>query len=408
MKTRIAAIFLAAAMLTGLTACADTRHAMTINGIEIRAGEYIYAQLVAAQRAAEKFREDNPDTNTSGAGFDFYAQTIEGKSFTDWVNAEAVEILKKRTAISLMFDEMGLELTPDDHKEIRDSVDRFWESSEGMEESGLNHRNRGEFFERSGITKASFTRILTYNKQEDAVFEALFAAGGTEEVTEAELRAEFAREFARHRFIFIPLKNADNEFFEEEDMEMLRELAKGYTERLNAGGDFAEIDEEHREFMKEWLAELEEDDGHEHGEDCNHDDEHVHDEDCDHDDEHVHDEDCDHDHDEEEREITEYMQKRTGTEDSMLTQEQIDFVFAIEVNKAALLEEENFLVVFQRLDVSEREDWFEDVRDVLIFDLRGDEFEERVAAKAATLKVVLNDAAIKRYKPETVARRGLL
>jgi len=104
----------------------------------------------------------------------------------------------------------------------------------------------------------------------------------------------------------------------------------------------------------------------------------------------------------------EYREKRTQDANSLLTESQHAMLFAMEIDTAEVDYGEDIILVFQRLDVAERDDWFVEVRDSLIYDLRGDEFEEKLAVRAGGLVVVLNEAAIRRYRPETVCGSGLL
>jgi hypothetical protein len=414
MKARITAIITAVSVLIGvlgMSGCADTREAMTIDGVEILAGEYIHAQLEAAQEAAADFIEANPDVVTTAAGFDFFAQELDGKSFTDLVNDRAVEICKERVFIARHFDELGLEFTSDDELGVRREVDELWDTTGSFNELGLNHETWGEFFESTGIGKASLNRVMTNVIKAERVFQAYFGAEGLRPVSEEELKEEFAREYVRFRVIDMSLVNDDGEVITDQDeLKMLADLAGSYAERLSAGELFSSVDADYQNFERErrlalMTPELND-------------------------------------------EVTptpadgdEELPTHTAVDEVIPTPEEAtpegtpvifdennndllesindpyfswwpegmaDFLFNLELNEAGIFEQEDAIFVFLRLDVNEREDWFNDTSDNLLRRMKGDEMQEITQTGANALSITLNDAAIRRYDPRRVAVKGFL
>ena len=86
MKNTILAV-LCGAMIAGAGSCASGQtYPLTIDGEKIRAGIYILEQQNAVGEAVSKVSEEQPDLDTSAEGFSYLSQTVEGKSFSDWVN----------------------------------------------------------------------------------------------------------------------------------------------------------------------------------------------------------------------------------------------------------------------------------------------------------------------------------
>jgi hypothetical protein len=85
-----------------------------------------------------------------------------------------------------------------------------------------------------------------------------------------------------------------------------------------------------------------------------------------------------------------------------------DFITELPVNKAGVFRNADGAFVIYRLDLLEREDWLEAENTQILFELKGDEMQERIAERlGGSVNVVLNEAALRRYKPERAAKRFL-
>jgi len=449
MKTRITAIIIAAAMILGLSACADTRSALTMNGDEVRAGEYIYMQIQAAQEGAALFREANPEVDFFAADFNYFNQTLDGKRFSNWVNDRAVEMLKEYKAGEMLFKELGLVITSDEELAIRYSVESFWATGNednALGRHGLTYDTWGEFYEDIGIGKDSLASILTYGLMIDRAFMGLYSAEGTEPVEQEEIEAMIVEQYARFRMIEIDLVNINPEntlvLSEEEYLEMATEFAA----MLNDGENFSNVYDEYMFFI--YLRDFAEEDdpflddyndifgGDEEEPPVDGDEEEPlvdgdeeeplvdGDEEeppVDGDEEEApvdaageHDHNHDHIHDDPffnpERDLGFDAVENKGFPWN-LPADANAFLFEMQVGTAAVFRslEKESIYVLQRLDILEREDWFdEETLENMLFELKEDEMQERLDAKAALVTVVLNDTAIRRYKPETAVKRGIL
>jgi len=396
MKTKSAALFLAASMLLGfigilgLSGCADTTYALSVSGTEVKAGEYIYAQLEAAQEAVSKFKEENPDTDVSDSAFDYFKQELEGKKFTDWVNDSAVDVCRERMACAELFDELGLTLTADDETEIRNNVESFWANTDIASAGVGNYGTLGEFFESSGIGKASLSTVLTYQKKKEKVFHAYFDADGIEAVSESELRAKMAEEYARFRAIPIYLSDGEgNAITSEEGLKEIDGLAQSYVERLSAGESFVVVQNDYSEYVDSLTPVAEEEETGETAETTDGEEAAVDAE---------AEAETDNDYDLAEKKGSPYY----------LTETEQEFLFGMDANTAAVYKGDTYYYVIQRLDINEREDWFENISESLLHEIKDATMIEKIRERADLVNVTLNQAAIKRYKPQTIAKKGIL
>ncbi|MCL2018146.1 MAG: hypothetical protein FWG70_00160 [Oscillospiraceae bacterium] len=405
MKTRITAIITAVTMLfgvIGLSACADTRNALTADGEQIRAGEYIYEQIRAAQEGADMFNRDNPEVDVYDENFDYFKHaSIDGKAFGDWVNDRTVEILRERRVAEIMFGELGLSLTMDDEIFIRNSVESFRGSNEDLNRYSLDYGTWGEFYEDIGVGRESLTAIFTNDLMLERVFEAIYGENGTQEVSREEIDALLTADYARFRMI----EGMDGELSEEQ-LQELESTLEGYAARLNEGESFTAIYNSYSSYVNMRDEGFEEDTD-DYGSDAG--DGVPTEEPTDPEAEPESDEPDFDGWEAADDNLHDLAEKRDSF--YYIPPDVTAFLFDMEINTAAIFRSEDFEATYllQRLDVLEREDWFnEDVIKSLLLELKGDEMREKISVRADSVAITLNDAAIKRYKPETAAKRGLL
>ncbi|MCL2638309.1 MAG: hypothetical protein FWD48_08040 [Oscillospiraceae bacterium] len=406
--TKITAIIIAAVMILSLGACADTRHAMLVNGEELRAGVYIYLQLTAAHEASEKFTQDNPDADIFEEGFNFFSQTVDGKSFSDWTNDRALELITEKTAVKLMFDELGFTISSDEELAVRRNVENLWGNTDPLY-NNFNHDTWGDFYESIGVGKESLVEVVMYGLMEERVFLGIFGEDGTEPAAQSEINSFFEENFVRYRVIRMETIGLDDIQLREIDA-----MAADFADRLNAGETYLSLLYEYEDYVTAR--------------------DHAHDEDIwdrdwdeqltiegpDYDEEAVNEEeetDVGGDVPDDPIEETEIVIDPTSFNDfdrleriggySYLHDYGQEFLLTMEMNTAAVHFDENDTYVLQLLPILEREDWILENSEFLLFEMLEDEFANRVSAKANTIPVVLNEAAIKRYKPETAAKRLL-
>ncbi|MCL2698195.1 MAG: hypothetical protein FWE74_08965 [Oscillospiraceae bacterium] len=423
MKRKITALIIAAVMILSLGACAGTKHAMTISGEEIRAGEFIYMQISASQEAADMFMDLNPDVNIYAEGFSFFEQEIDGKIFSNWVNDRAIETLKEMAVVRQMFGGLGLEISADDELDARRSVDIIWANSDIRASAGLDFDTLGDFYEDIGVGKESLVSIILNSMMEEQLFTGLYGENGTEEVSRDEIVSYFEENFVRYRVLEISL--SDLEWYEVIELE---DMALDFASRLSAGESFITLVYEYEDYLTE------RDHAHDEFNETYDEEQLPGDEEFTGDGEFISDEfiiDGHPDNDwlfaAESEEITDEITDETPEEimeldidfdrefdrlekigePSFLTESEQEFLLAMPMNTAAVYADEEYILVLHLLPVLEREDWIELHLDALLVDMKSDEMQEKIKAGMNALDVVLNEAAIRRYKPETAAKRLL-
>lgn len=336
---KISALLLTAVLCFSMTACTDTSYAMTQGESKVPAGIYILNQLTAFNEA-----QQHEDYDSSK---DVLDNTIEEVSITDWVNERAKELTKEYQAVEAWFAENELSLDDEDLESIEYTVDTNW-------------KTYGSEYTEIGIAKSSYTALVTNGYKQQALFDSYYAEGGTEEISDDDLMAHFESDFALVKTIAFSTLNSDGEAMSDDDKKAVEEKAKTYLEKANSGKDMDElINERTLEYAEENDQETPEID-----------------------------------------EDADYMQVVKKGESSFYISQKLNTAIfeSSKVGEASLLSDDNAYYVVMRYDPKEHEESFDEMRSSLLYDLKGDDFQEVLDGMAEELKVTWNDGALKKFK----------
>lgn len=271
LKKKITASVTAAALtavsLLTLSGCSQSvSRAMTVNGEDIPAGIYILYSGHAYADATQKLQEEQPDLDTSAEGFDYYNQTVDGISFTDYVKRETENYCKRHVAVNEIFDSLGIKFD----EETQETVNDLYQAQWGFDVSSYSSMTAfsylkgadtlGDYFESIGVSKSSFRdyTINTYRASE--IFEHYYSEGGTEEVPMEDIRKWIDDNYSLTRYFSVSLKDSEgNLITDEAELKNLEDLANEYKNKLSDGASFAEVYAAHQKYLKEQSGEEDED-----------------------------------------------------------------------------------------------------------------------------------------------------
>ena len=191
---KAAATLLAAAVTRSFVACGEsTANAMTIDGIQIKAGMYIYYSYNAYLQLTQDLKAQNSELDVTDNKV-VKEQKMDGVSAETWIQNKALEYCKQYAAVEKKADELGIELKSDDKNDINDKVETFWDNS-------------GEIYEKNGISKESVKAILENTYLTDEVFRHYYEVDGEEGETEDGLTEFYEENNARVQYIQFDLKD---------------------------------------------------------------------------------------------------------------------------------------------------------------------------------------------------------
>lgn len=270
LKKRIISLITGAALILTsaltLSGCSQSvATALTVNGEDIPAGLYILYSGNAFANAMQKLNEEQPDLDTAEEGFDYYAQTVSGMSFADYVKQESLNMCKRHIAVNKLFDTLGIVFDEDEQENINDSINAQWDydlSSWNTYEafSYLNGADTlGKYYESIGVSKSSFRQYTLNNYRASEIFTHYYGEGGIEEVSKDELKAWIDDNYSLTRYFGVSLKDDNGDVIEtKSQLAVLENLAEDYKDKLNEGESFSEVYNMYQEYTKSEAADEDE------------------------------------------------------------------------------------------------------------------------------------------------------
>jgi len=434
---RIISLLVSAALLLALAGCGyNTRYIMTVDGKNVAAGVYIMNQFAASRQAQQMFAETYSDVIESGEEYDYDDYTLEGIKFFDWVNQKALELTAKMFVVEKMFDEQGLSFTADEAERINVGVSNSWDTDWYLEELysmfgeqafefGGGGETWGQFFSAAGVSKESFALFHISDVKMSMVFDSIYGEEGTNPVSEEEWRSVFGQDYIRYRALPMSTVDLEGEPLDEDKLSELRAFGEQLADSIAQGESFFQSKIELEAFMDELLHDHDhdddDDDDDDHDDDDDNDDDHDDDDDDDdEDDDDNDDDDDDNDEDEDEEldlddfnlfeqfdreQFDEYLKVSDYTDNEI-----VDFIAGLELGIPEIYQGESADFIFVRLDVFENEGGFDTYRDIVVAEIKGDEFENMLDERAAELmntSIVVNESARDKYDPRRFIGMGM-
>ncbi len=217
---RITAGLTALSLVAVCTGCKNTTTAMTIGDYVVPAGVYLYYLNSAYNSALSQLQEENADLDTTDIKA-VKATPLEGKDVRTWCEDKAIEFCTDFVATEKKFDELGLELDAETKANIDSMMDYYWASYE-------------ETMTTNGISQESFRKIMTSSYKSEQIFDYYYAVGGTEGVTEDELKQYYIENNIRAQYISFDLHDSEGNLLKSDGKAEVKALAEEYQKRVEA------------------------------------------------------------------------------------------------------------------------------------------------------------------------------
>lgn len=342
---------LALCMAFAMTACSDTTWVFDVGGTKIPSGLYLAYTINAYQMIPSQADYDSTET-------DIMKQVIEGKKASDWIKESAKEDCIRYAALEAEYAKQGMTLSEEDKTAVDASVTNLWE-------------NYGPVFERNGVSKESYRKLLESTKRETALFTKYYDKGGVEEVKNEDLVAHFKESFASVNIFRMALFTGSDVTDEQKTSnEETVTRAAEYVRMMNEEGKT--FGETYDQFYHDELGTT-------------------------------------HDPASETDAVTNDSETRTFVKknnDPNYSQKVIDTIFnEMKVGGDAkyIADEDNgYYYIVKRYDVSEDEQNFDDMRSAVLYDIKGEDFTKLVDGWIAAQSVTENSAAVSRYNPKNI------
>ena len=173
---KCAAVLLTGAMVLSMSACSsDTDWIMRKGELEMPAGVYINNLLQSYYQAS---------TLVENTEEDVLKQQVEGTDAKEWIQQQALDETKRNMAACSEFNEHKLSFTSDELESCRQQAEAYYEQN-------------GENLEKNGISQNSIELLYQIAYMKNKLFDALYAQGGEQEVSEEELRSYYEENYIK-------------------------------------------------------------------------------------------------------------------------------------------------------------------------------------------------------------------
>lgn len=334
---RIAAGLLAATTLLGFAGCNSDATSWTykLGDYTVTSGMYVGLSLTAYQEAQALDGFDASKTP--------YEQELEGKDGLQWVIDEAESLARKYLAIEQKFDEMGLVVEEASQKSIDTTA-----------ESNYAYLDQYYEYEDKGFGVESYKKLQLNQYKSTSIFNKIYGEGGTEEVSDDELKDVFYSDYAK--VFYIPVNTTEETADGGEtsrDQEDIDADIEMLTERLQNGDDIQDIFDDY--FANEETI----------------------------------------------PDATQYYAiVKKG--DSQTPQDILDFAFDSEIGEVGTSIDSTATFVLQKMDITESEEDFTNYRSSLLSDLKSDEFNAKIDEWAAAIEPEVNEKALSKHSPKNI------
>ena len=188
---RTAAALIALLIAASAAGCSggDKSWAAKDDSLTLPIGAYIYNLYGAYASAVSEV----PDSSKA-----VLEQKIDDKDAETWIKDKALNNLKSIFVIDNKMKELGLTLTDDETQTIESATASGWQQMQST-------------LEKYGIAQSSFQLTYAdYYTKYSKVFNAVYGEGGSEEVSDAELKNFFETNYTDFSYMVLPLYSTDS------------------------------------------------------------------------------------------------------------------------------------------------------------------------------------------------------
>lgn len=214
--TKAAAFLLICAFALGLTGCADTLWVMKTDKITVPTGAYLYYLLVERSNAQSK-----TSSGTSSGSSINWSKKIDGKDAKTWADDQAKKDAQELLAAESICAQKKIALTADEKSQVTSYAQNMMSSYAVLKNNG--------------ISEASMERVLAYSEYlKDKLFQSYYGAGGSEAVSDADLKDDYTKNFVQIKQIFFSTQDDSGNALSSADQQAKKKKANDILGQISA------------------------------------------------------------------------------------------------------------------------------------------------------------------------------
>lgn len=176
--------------------------ALTVNGVDVSLGSYIFYKLAAKTDAYNTVVEQNPDlTELSDEALMTYS--IDGVPVPEWISNKTYYYCKQLVNIEQNFDKLGLTLTEQEIANTEADITNFWTGDDQRLSMfyGLNFATWGAYYASLGIDYTAFERACYASTKQVSLFNYYYGENGSEKSSTDDINAYMVENYAVCQYI---------------------------------------------------------------------------------------------------------------------------------------------------------------------------------------------------------------
>ena len=362
--TKILSAVLVCCMLFSLCAChGKDETALTIEGEKITSALYLKALIDCDSEArsivekqiteAEKDKEQKTDMSK----LDYYAQSIDGVKFTDYVKNKAIDRCKEYIFYKKLMEDGTLKFEKDE-KAGTDELENVNFYAEYYWANNLD----SFLYEPNGVYYETYEKAYLYSYCSQKYFDFLYKEGGEKEVPQKEIKSYLLENYALAYALTAEYKENSTD----DDKAELKKKLEGYAKRIKDGEEFEKIYLEHTGSKAE---------------------------------DHKHEENAD-------GPKLQHTSLLANSEiESQYSNPDFDDVYDLKIGETVIVENEakTGLTLYVKVDIGDDKYYLTNLTDEILVLTKEDEFQKSVDEKIKDYKVEKNDYAIDRFELEDIS-----
>ncbi len=245
MKTlkKVLAICLAALLVLSFAGCHQKNEVAVKSGDETFTSAFYMCALINADMAArtkvdeakEAQQTTSSTSSTTSETTDYSAETIDGKSFEEYVKETALNTLKRFVYVKKMCDDNKLTISEQEINNTNTMTEYYW-----------NYYGYAYLFEVNGVSLDTYKKYCLYSLYEQTYFDSLYGEDGEKAVSETEIK-----DFLYSNYVIANILSTDVSSKTDSEKALVQTEFEKYKTRLENGESFEKIYKEHNEIKED-------------------------------------------------------------------------------------------------------------------------------------------------------------
>ena len=240
---RIIALVMVAILSLSLVGCLHKKNeiAVTIGDNEFTSAYYMCALVNANMEGKQKVYE-SLTADQQKEEINYYSKKIDKKSFVDWVEDRAIEIIKEIASYKSLCAKNEVKLSDDLKAEAEQNVTTMWD-----------YYGYSAYYEPNGVSRDTYAKFTEDSYYSEAYFQYLYGRGGKKELAEDKVITEITKNYVLLDKLSITYETDATA----EEKAAAKGKLDGYAAQIKKGEKtFIQIYQAHNEMIEEEISNI--------------------------------------------------------------------------------------------------------------------------------------------------------